>query len=101
EDARKKREQNLEKNRIAANKCRQRKKDWVAKIDNRHRDLAAHNKFLMAEVDSLSSAVFELKVLAFQHVECGYAPIHEYIKREAERVPVRARSRANTWLSMK
>ncbi|EKG09470.1 cAMP response element binding (CREB) protein [Macrophomina phaseolina MS6] len=90
EDARKKREQNLEKNRIAANKCRQRKKDWVAKIDNRHRDLAAHNKFLMAEVDSLSSAVFELKVLAFQHVECGYAPIHEYIKREAERVPVRA-----------
>ncbi|EKG11635.1 Basic-leucine zipper (bZIP) transcription factor [Macrophomina phaseolina MS6] len=100
EEAQRRREQNLEKNRVAANKCRQKKKNWMAKMDDRHRDLAARNRFLKAEVGSLSSTILELKELVFQHVECGYAPIGEYVKAEAYKVQYRNRSQSRAWFPM-
>ncbi|EKG09430.1 Basic-leucine zipper (bZIP) transcription factor [Macrophomina phaseolina MS6] len=90
EEARKRREEKLDKNRIAVNKCRQRKKNFMAKLDDLSRDLAARNRFLITEVENLGSTVLELKELVFQHVECGYAPIEEYVKAEANKLQSRA-----------
>lgn len=82
---RKRREQDLERNRVAANKCRQKKKNWMARLDDRYQDLAARNGFLEGEANNLGSTVLCLKELVFQHVECGYAPIEGYIRAEAHK----------------
>lgn len=97
---RKRREQDLEKNRVAANKCRQKKKMGMAKLDDRCRDLAARNGFLREEVNNLGSTVLDLKELAFQHAECGYALIEEYIRAEAHKTQAWTRSRGQEVLSM-
>lgn len=57
----------------------------MAKLDDRCRDLAARNGFLREEVNNLGSTVLDLKELAFQHAECGYALIEEYIRAEAHK----------------
>lgn len=97
---RKKREQDLERNRVAANKCRQKKKNWMDKLGHRYQGLAARNGFLAEEVNSLGNIVLDLKELVFQHVECGYAPIEGYIKVEAHKTQAWARSRGQQLLSM-
>lgn len=90
-EARRRREVNLEKNRLAANRCRQRKRDWTSRLDNEHRQLLAHNKLLRAEMASLNDTVFELKELALGHADCGFRPIDEYVRQETQRVEARAR----------
>lgn len=100
ERARRKREQTMEKNRIAASKCREKKKNWMAKMDDRHRDLSTRNEFLKAEIHSLRSAILGLKELAFQHMECGYAPITEYVKAEAKAIRSGGHSQNCTWIAM-
>lgn len=87
-----KRDQFLERNRVAAHKCRQKKKEWMVSLDNDCRDLSAKNKYLAAEVDMLQKTLYELKNLIFQHADCGYQPINEFIGNEAERVRVRAQA---------
>ncbi|KAF4310093.1 cAMP response element binding (CREB) protein [Botryosphaeria dothidea] len=100
ERARRKREQTMEKNRIAASKCREKKKNWMAKMDDRHRDLSTRNEFLKAEIHSLRSAILGLKELVFQHMECGYAPITEYVKAEAKAIRSGGHSQNCTWIAM-
>ncbi|KAH7063639.1 hypothetical protein B0J12DRAFT_539278, partial [Macrophomina phaseolina] len=73
------RDQFLERNRVAAHKCRQKKKEWMAKLDDKFRDLSAKNKYLQAEVQLLSNTLYELKNLIFQHTDCRYGPIDEFI----------------------
>ncbi|KAL0262838.1 hypothetical protein SLS55_001812 [Diplodia seriata] len=89
-----KRDQFLERNRVAAHKCRQKKKEWMVQLDNDCRDLAARNKYLSAEVNVLSNTMYELKNLIFQHADCGYQPINEFIGKEAEKVHVGVRAQA-------
>lgn len=89
-----KREDMLRKNREAAHKCRAKKKDWMGRIDEQHRNLAARNKFLRAELDVLKESVFELKDLVLQHTDCGYAPIEAYLQTAVADVQARVRSRS-------
>lgn len=92
-EARCRREVNLEKNRLAANRCRQKKRDWTSRLDNEHRQLMAHNKLLRAEMAGLNDTVFGLKELALGHADCGFRPIDEYVRQEAERVQAKARGK--------
>ncbi|OMP88896.1 Cyclic AMP-responsive element-binding protein 5 [Diplodia seriata] len=90
-EGRARRETNLEKNRMAANRCRQKRKVWTNRLEDKHRQLAAHNALLRAEVASLYDAVFALKEMALRHADCGSRPIDEYVRLEAERVRDKAR----------
>ncbi|KAF2087825.1 hypothetical protein K490DRAFT_3906, partial [Saccharata proteae CBS 121410] len=85
-----KREQFLERNRVAAHKCRQKKKEWMVNLDDRCRDLQAHNKVLTAAVGELNEEVFRLKNILFQHTDCQFAPIQTYINQSAEKLRAQA-----------
>lgn len=86
-----KRDQFLERNRVAAHKCRQKKKEWVTKLDEEVRELSSRNKYLRAETDLLNNALFEMKNLIFQHTDCHFAPIDDFIAGEAERLSMKTR----------
>ncbi|EKG09390.1 Basic-leucine zipper (bZIP) transcription factor, partial [Macrophomina phaseolina MS6] len=90
-----KRDQFLDRNRLAAHKCRQKKKESITKLDHEFRDLSARNKYLHAEVQLLDNTLYELKDLIFQHTDCHYGPINEFIRIEAEKVQMRARLNLN------
>ncbi|KAK7533485.1 hypothetical protein IWX49DRAFT_314262 [Phyllosticta citricarpa] len=89
-----KREQFLERNRKAAHKCRQKKKDWEVSLDESYRGMAAQHRMLQAEVDVLNSQVFALKNLVFQHSNCQFPPINSFIEAEASKVCARVSSTA-------
>ncbi|KAL1626699.1 hypothetical protein SLS54_002862 [Diplodia seriata] len=91
DQARARREANLEKNRVAATRCREKRKTWTARLEDRHRQLSARNKLLRAELAGLHDAVYGLKELVLRHADCGFRPVDEYVAREAERVRDRAR----------
>jgi len=84
EQERAKREEMLRKNREAAHKCRAKKKDWMTRMDEQHRDLSARNKFLRAELETLRESIFELKDLVLQHTDCGFAPIETYLQMPSQ-----------------
>lgn len=90
-EARANREVNLEKNRQAANRCRKKKRDWMDRLEDKHRTLSAHNKLLRVELAGLNTTVYALKELVLRHADCGSCPIDEYVRREAEQVQVRVR----------
>lgn len=89
--ARAKREVNLEKNRLAANKCRKKKREWIDRLEDKHRQLSEHNKLLRAELAELYDTVYALKELVLSHANCGSGPIDDYVRREAEQVHARLR----------
>ncbi|KKY27138.1 putative bzip transcription factor [Diplodia seriata] len=84
-EARARREVNLEKNRLAATRCREKRKNWTARLEDRHRQLSAQNKLLRTELAGLHDAVYGLKELVLCHADCGFHPVDEYVAREAER----------------
>lgn len=86
-----KREVNLEKNRLAANKSRKKKREWAERLEDKHRQLSAHNKLLRAELAELYGTVYALKELILGHANCGSRPIDDYVSREAEQVHARVR----------
>ncbi|GME44819.1 Transcription factor Jun [Neofusicoccum parvum] len=90
-----KRDQFLERNRVAAHKCRQKKKEWMVQLDNDFRDLSARHKFLQAELQVLNHTLFELKNMMFQHADCKFGPIDQFIRSEAEVLQVRARAESD------
>ena len=58
-----KRQQFLERNRIAASKCRKKKKQWIDRLQRELDDEIARNKELLAEVDGLKEQLDYLKSL--------------------------------------
>ncbi|EKG09494.1 Fos transforming protein [Macrophomina phaseolina MS6] len=91
-----KRDHFLERNRLAAHKCRQKKKELIAKLNDEFQNLSARNKYLQAEVQLLENTSYELKNLILQHTDCHYGPINEFIRIEAEKVQMRARLNSNS-----
>ncbi|KAK8181021.1 hypothetical protein BC567DRAFT_222189 [Phyllosticta citribraziliensis] len=87
-----KREHFLERNRMAAHKCRQKKKEWVVSLDERCRALQADNTILHARRTALLSELFDLKNAAFAHSDCRYGPIDRFIEVEASKVCARVNS---------
>jgi hypothetical protein len=64
------REKFLERNRIAASKCRQRKKAWTQEIEKKSLELSEKNKFLKEHVSALKEEVMRLKNLLLGHHNC-------------------------------
>ncbi|KAJ5973333.1 hypothetical protein N7481_010543 [Penicillium waksmanii] len=65
------RAKHLERNRIAANKCRQKKKKEHQKIQSSLHDETARHDSLMAELNSLREEIWNLKNTVFAHASCN------------------------------
>lgn len=79
-----KRSQFLERNRVAASKCRQKKKEWTSNLEQRARELQANKTSLALLVSSLREELLYLKGEALRHTTCDCDGIREYLARHAE-----------------
>jgi hypothetical protein len=90
EDAEDKREKYREKNRLAAAKCRQKKKENTEGLEEDHREKAAVNNILRREERELRNQLSELRTLALQHDpcngQCQCADLHHYNAMQAKRL---------------
>ncbi|KAF2676493.1 hypothetical protein K458DRAFT_424700 [Lentithecium fluviatile CBS 122367] len=75
------RQSHLEKNRVAAHKCRMRKKDYINSLEDRARVYTTKNKALKENVAMLREEVLELKNEVLRHAGCGFWAVDEYLAR--------------------
>lgn len=73
----------LERNRVAASKCRQKKKVWIDKLELQLREQHARRNSLQLLVESLNNEAFYLKVEMMSHTGCN----NPNIKRRIEQDP--------------
>lgn len=92
--AEKRRKRNLERNRAAASKCRQRKKQWQDGLERRKMELESRYKALTLESKELMDEVTQLKNLVMAHATCNDPNIDDWIRNEADSF-VRRMSTAN------
>ncbi len=78
-----KRSKFLERNRIAASKCRQKKKEWTQNLEDRARELQKNNNQLRMVVDSCRQEVLFLKGELLKHSQCECESIQAFIKSGA------------------
>ena len=72
-----------EKNRIAASKCRRKRKDEERIFEERRRMLQVQNRILMGSVALLRAEVLSLKHEILRHGMCNFEPIDTYIATAA------------------
>ena len=75
-----KRSKFLERNRVAASKCRQKKKEWTQNLENRARELQKNNTQLRMVVDSCRQEILFLKGELLKHGQCECESIQTFIK---------------------
>jgi len=78
-----KRSKFLERNRVAASKCRQKKKEWTQNLENRARELQKNNNMLRMNVESLRQEVLFLKTEMLKHNSCDCEQIQTFMKSGA------------------
>ena len=69
----------LERNRVAASKCRQKKKEWTSNLEEKARELQAENNNLHLWLDSLRDEYMYLKTQIAEHRTCGNRAINNYL----------------------
>lgn len=77
------RQSHLEKNRVAAHKCRERRKQYISNLETRARDESSKNKVLREQCVALREQVLDLKNILLQHAGCGCWAIDQYLERSA------------------
>ncbi|KAH7190250.1 hypothetical protein BKA60DRAFT_664425 [Fusarium oxysporum] len=75
----------LERNRMAANKCRLRKRDEALALASREEAMEDQNRCLMICFDSLTVEIYHLKTQLLQHTDCNCVLIQKYIANEAKK----------------
>ncbi|KAF6527554.1 hypothetical protein HZS61_007856 [Fusarium oxysporum f. sp. conglutinans] len=75
----------LERNRMAANKCRLRKRDKALALTSREEAMEDRNRYLMTCFDSLTVEIYYLKTQLLQHTDCNCVLIQKYITNEAKK----------------
>lgn len=82
-----KREKYRERNRVAAAKCRAKKKQSVGGLEEKHREEQATNSFLKRQVMSLRDELSEMRTEALAHDardgRCTCEGIHQYNHKKA------------------
>ncbi|KAL9095774.1 MAG: hypothetical protein Q9163_006495, partial [Psora crenata] len=74
----------LERNRVAASKCRQKKKEWTQNLESRARDLQKNNASLRVMAESLREEVLFLKGECKKHIACECRDIQHVMKTAAQ-----------------
>ncbi|KAF9103142.1 hypothetical protein BGX29_003738 [Mortierella sp. GBA35] len=72
-DEEEKRKNFLERNRQAALKCRQRKKQWLTNLQAKVEYLTNDNEHLQAQTSALRDEIIHLKALLLAHKDCSVA----------------------------
>jgi bZIP transcription factor len=80
-----KRSKFLERNRVAASKCRQRKKQWMSGLQDTKNELETQHRQLQLEHSSLVNEVSSLKNQLMSHANCDDPNINLWINNEARR----------------
>lgn len=80
------RAKHLERNRIAANKCRIKKKKEHQQIQYALHDESARRDSLLAEVGCLKEEIWRLKNQVFSHVKCEDHQINTQLARMTQNV---------------
>ncbi|KAF2703839.1 hypothetical protein K504DRAFT_463268 [Pleomassaria siparia CBS 279.74] len=75
------RQSHLEKNRVAAHKCRQRRKEYIDGLEARGREASVKNKILKENVALLREEVLGLKNEVLRHAGCNFWAVDEYLAR--------------------
>ena len=71
----------LERNRVAASKCRQKKKEWTNNLEDRARGLQKENNSLHHVVDSCKEEILFLKGEMLKHSNCRCSEIQDYLQK--------------------
>jgi len=77
----------LARNRAAASKSRQKKKEFIAELEERSCDLATQNKVLHVTVATLRNEMLDLKDKCLWHMNCECEDIRQYLARSVIRKP--------------
>ncbi|KAI5462875.1 hypothetical protein BGZ63DRAFT_402233 [Mariannaea sp. PMI_226] len=75
----------LERNRIAATKCRMRKRDEATALATREQEMEEHNRQLSRTFDELTTEIYHLKTQLLRHTDCGCTLIQQFIANEARK----------------
>ena len=94
-----KRRFSLERNRLAANKCRLKKKADYETLKESHARMEKQIVDLRAETSNLKEEVIFLKSLLLAHHDCDFPPIKQYLARESQRVASNPRHSISNWLA--
>ncbi|KAM0355132.1 hypothetical protein ACHAPU_000992 [Fusarium lateritium] len=74
-----------ERNRVASNKFRVKKREDAKRLRVDEKEMERANQDLSATVSGLKMQVYELKMKLLQHTDCGCELIQSYISSEANR----------------
>lgn len=80
-----KRNRFLERNRVAASKCRQKKKEWVNDLEETKHDLESRNNSLQMEHNALVLELTRMKNHLMTHANCNDPNIDQWIENEARK----------------
>ena len=86
-----KRSKFLERNRVAASKCRQKKKEWATDLEARARELQANKESLTSLTNSLKEEVLYLKGEMLKHSSCSCPQIKSYLQSQIGELHERSR----------
>lgn len=81
-----KRQKFLEKNRIAASKCREKKKRWVHDLEHNKSELERQNFELRVEHRTLINDLSQTKSMLMNHSACKDPNIDRWLDNEARRI---------------
>ncbi|KAI1266719.1 hypothetical protein F5Y18DRAFT_425971 [Xylariaceae sp. FL1019] len=80
-----KRRQFLLRNRVAAMKCRKKRKEWVTDLEETKLGLESQNSHLHLELDGLMDEASRIRAQLMAHANCNDPNIDKWIENEAKR----------------
>ncbi|RGP81778.1 transcription factor atf21 [Fusarium longipes] len=91
-----KRSKFLKRNRIAASKCRQKKKEWVSSLEDTRYGLEHENNILHKQYNGLVDELSTIKNQLMQHASCNDANINQWLDNEARKFVQRIAAQSKT-----
>jgi len=88
-----KRSKYLERNRVAASKCRQKKRAWVSDLEGTKNQLESVHADLKRNYKELKDEVSQLKTAVMKHAPCNNSEINLWLETEAKMFVQRTASR--------
>jgi hypothetical protein len=76
----------LERNRLAASKCRQKKKEHTQQLEFSFKEQSDKKENLMAEIAKLRSEILGLKNEVLKHAQCGDEPIKLHLAQMVKKI---------------
>ncbi|KLO88026.1 uncharacterized protein LW93_5194 [Fusarium fujikuroi] len=84
-DETQKRSKFLKRNRIAASKCRQKKKVWIRELEETTKDLEIEHNALHSQYTDLMGELTTIKNQLMDHASCNDANINQWLDNEAKK----------------